>query len=83
MRYRIIESQFGSEVTFKGHLVQPPCSEWGHLPVDQAAQSPIQPDLQCFQGWGIDNLYRQPVPGFHHLHHKKFLPYIQSKSTLF
>jgi len=43
----------GLEGTFKDHLVQPPCSEQGHLQLDQVAQSPIQPDPECFQGWGI------------------------------
>jgi len=40
--------------TFKGRLVQAPCSEQGHLQLGQVAQSPVQPDLECFQGWGID-----------------------------
>jgi len=29
------------EGTFKGHLVQPPCSEQGQLPLDQVAKSPV------------------------------------------
>uniref|UniRef100_A0A8C3LQP0 Telomere length regulation protein TEL2 homolog n=1 Tax=Chrysolophus pictus TaxID=9089 RepID=A0A8C3LQP0_CHRPC len=29
---------------------------------DQAAQSHIQPGLECLQGWGIHNLLGQPVP---------------------
>jgi len=41
------------EGTFKGHLAQPRCNEQGHLQLDQVAQSPIQPDLECFQGWDI------------------------------
>jgi len=53
-RYRIIV-WFGLEGTFKGHLVQPPCNEQGHLPLDQVAQSPIQPDLVRFKQW------RRPV----------------------
>ena len=36
--------------TFKGHLVQLPCSEQGHLQLHQVAQSPIQADLECLQG---------------------------------
>ena len=52
---RIIE-YFGSEGTFKDHLVQPPCSEQGHFQWDQVAQSPVQPGLECFHGWGIDHL---------------------------
>jgi len=34
----------------------------GHQPLDQAAQSHIQPGLECPQGWGIHNLLGQPVP---------------------
>jgi len=80
--YRIRE-WFGLEGTFRGHLVQPPSNEQGHLQLDQVAQSPIQPGLECFQGWGIDHLSGQPGPGFHHPYAKKFLPYIQFKSALF
>ena len=36
-------------------------------PPDQAAQSHIQPGLECLQGWGIHNLLGQPVPVCHHL----------------
>jgi len=43
---RIIEA-FELEGTFNAHLVQLPCNEQGHLHLDQAAQSPIQPDLEC------------------------------------
>ena len=50
--HRIIEL-FEFEGTLKGHLVQLPCTEQGHLQLDQVAQSPIQPDLECLQGWGI------------------------------
>jgi len=32
--------------TFRGHLAQTPCSEQGHLPLDQVAQSPVQPGLE-------------------------------------
>ena len=47
--HRFIE-MFELEGTFKGHLVQLPCSDQGHLQLDQVAQSPIQPDLECLQG---------------------------------
>ncbi|KAK4811229.1 hypothetical protein QYF61_022126, partial [Mycteria americana] len=57
-----ITEWFGLEGTFKGHLVQPPCNEQGHLQLDQAAQNPVQPGLECFQGWGIYHLPGQPVP---------------------
>ena len=49
----VITEWFGLEGTFKGHLVQAPCNEQGHLQLDQAAQSPVQPDPGCLQGWGI------------------------------
>ena len=41
------------EGPFKGHLVHPPCIDQGHLQLEQVTQSPVQPDLECFQGWGI------------------------------
>jgi len=44
------------------HLVSPPCYMQGHQPVDQAAQSHIQPSLECLQGWGIHSLLGQCVP---------------------
>jgi len=56
----VIIECFGLEGTLRGHVPQPPCSEQGHLPLDQVAQSPVQPDPACFQGWGIN----------------KFLPYV-------
>ena len=77
---RIIEC-FGLEGTFRGHLAKPPCSEQGYQ-LGQVAQSIVQPGLECFQGWGLQYLSGQPVPVFHHPYGKKFLPYIQSKSTL-
>ena len=39
------------------------CYVQGRQPADQAAQSHIQPGLECLQGWGIHNLLGQPVPG--------------------
>jgi len=47
---------FGLEGTFKGHLAQHLCSEQGHLQLDQVAQSPVQPDLERFQIWGLHYL---------------------------
>jgi len=72
--HRIIEC-FGLEGTFRDHLAQPPCTEQGHLQLDQVAQSPVQPGLECFQGWDPHCLSEQPVPVFHHPYRKKFLPY--------
>jgi len=45
LRIRIIE-WIGLEGTFKDHLVQSPFHGQGHLPLDQVAQSPIQPALE-------------------------------------
>ena len=80
-RIRIIEL-FEMEGILKGHLVQPPCNEQGHPQVDQVAQSPIQPDLGCLQGWGIHHLSGQPPPVPHHPDCKILLPHIQFKSPL-
>ena len=62
---------------------QPRCHGQGHLPLDQVAQSPIQPGVEQFNGWGIHSLSGQPVPVPHHPQSEEFLPYISSKSTLF
>ena len=35
---------------------QPLCYVQGHQPPDQAAQSHIQPGLECLQGWGIPSV---------------------------
>ena len=45
---------------------QPPCYVQGRQPPAQAAQSHIQPGLECLQGWGIHSLLGQPVPVCHH-----------------
>jgi len=58
---------------------QPPCYVQGHQPPDQAAQSHIQPDLGCLQGWGNHSLLGQPVPVRHHPLCEKLLPNIQPK----
>ena len=76
--HRIIEC-FGLEGTFRGQLAQPPCSEQGHLQLDHVAQSPVQPGLECFQGWGLHHFSGQPVPVFHHPCGKKFLPSLSLK----
>jgi len=44
------------------HPVPAPCYVQGHQPAAQAAQSHIQPGLECLQGWGIHSLLGQPVP---------------------
>ena len=45
--HRITES-LEREWAFKGHLVQHPCNEQGHLQLNQVAQSPVQPVQEEF-----------------------------------
>ena len=45
-----ITEHFGLEGIFRGHLAQPPCSEQGHLQLDQVAQGPTWPWM--FPGMG-------------------------------
>lgn len=63
----IITESFQLEGTFKGHLVQLPCTEQGHLQLDQVAQSPVYADLECLQGQSSHHLSRQPVPVLHNI----------------
>jgi len=56
---------------------QPPCYVQGRQPPDQAAQSHIQPGLECLQGWGIHSVLGQPVPVRYHPLGEKLLPNIQ------
>ena len=56
----------GSKRTSMIIQLQPPCYVQGHQSLDPAAQSHIQPDLECLQGWDIHNLLGQPVPVCHH-----------------
>jgi len=50
------------EQTFKGHLVQAPCKEWGHLQLDQVSQSPVQSDLE-WKWDGISTMVLEGYPG--------------------
>jgi len=43
------------------HPVPTPCTVQGRQPAAQAAQSHIQPGLECLQGWGPHSLLGQPV----------------------
>ena len=43
------------------HWVPTPCYVQGHQPPAQAAQSHVQPGLECLQGWGIHSLLGQAV----------------------
>lgn len=49
------------------HLVPNPMPKYplvkGHLPLDQAAQRPIQPSLEHLQGWGTHSSSGQTTPG--------------------
>lgn len=68
---------------FKDHLIQLTCNEQGHPKLDQVAESPLQPDLECLQGQDIHQLSEQYVIVLHYPCCKKLLPYILSKSPLF
>lgn len=57
-----ISELFVLEETPKGHLVQLPRNEQGHLQQDEVAQSLVQPDFECRQGQGINHLSGQTVP---------------------
>ena len=50
-----------SQNNHNDHPVSTPCYVQGHQPPAQAAQSHIQPGLECLQGWGIHNLLNQDV----------------------
>jgi len=54
------------EKDHNAHLLSTPCYVQGRQPAAQAAQSHIQPGLECLQGWGIHSLLGQPVPVCHH-----------------
>ena len=70
------------EKDHNNHLVSIPCYVQGHQPPAQAAQSHIQPGLECLQEWGIHNLLGQPVPVCHHPLSEKLPPNIQPKPPL-
>jgi len=57
-----------SEKDLKHHLVSNPCHGQGRQPLDQAAQSHIQPGLECLQGRDINKLLGQHIPVLHHDH---------------
>jgi len=58
------------------------CYVQGRQPADQAAQSHIQPGLECLQGWGIHSLLGQPVLVCHHPLGEKLPPHILPKPPL-
>ena len=61
------------EKDHNAHPVSTPCYVQGHQPPDQAAQSHIQPGLECLQEWDIHNLLGQPVQCVTTLWVKNFL----------
>ena len=63
----------GVEKDHNAHPVPTPCYVQGRQPADQAAQSHIQPGLECLQGWGIHSLLGQPVQCVTTLWVKNFL----------
>ena len=77
MHFGIIESQYHRmawvEKDHNAHPVPTPCYVQGHQPAAQAAQSHIQPGLECLQGWGIHSLLGQPVQCVTTLWVKNFL----------
>ena len=50
-----------AEKDHSAHPVPTPCYVQGQQPAVQAAQSHIQPGLECLQGWGIHSLFGQLV----------------------
>ena len=50
-----------AEKDHNDHPVSTLCYVQGRQPADQAAQSHIQPGLECLQRWGIHSLLGQPV----------------------
>jgi len=76
------------EKDHSAHPVSTPCYVQGRQPADQAAQSHIQPGLECLQGWGIHSLLGQPVQCVTTLWVKNFLliynlnlPYLSLKPS--
>ena len=61
------------EKDHSAHPVPTPCYVQGRQPAAQAAQSHIQPGLECLQGWGIHSLLGQPVQCVTTLWVKNFL----------
>jgi len=55
------------EKDHSAHLFSTPCYVQSHQPADQAAQSHIQPGLECLHGWGSHNLLGQSVLVHHTL----------------
>lgn len=67
LNHRIVQL----EGILKGSLVQLPCNEQVHPQLDLLAQSIVQPDSDCVQGWGFHYLSGEPVQMSHHTYCKK------------
>ena len=67
---------FGWGGALKGHLVEAPSSEQGRLRLDEVAQSPVQPDRECLQGWGSYHLSGPAVAVLQRPDGRKRLPCI-------
>ena len=78
-----ITEMVGMGGTLKIIKFHAPCHRQECLPLDQVAQSPIQPGLEHCQGGGIHDFSGLRVPAPHHPQSEEFLPYSQYKSTLF
>lgn len=53
---KLDSNSFQLEGIFKHHLVQLPYNGKSHWHLDQVGQSPVQPDIECLQEWGIHHL---------------------------
>lgn len=67
----------------KINYLQHSCYGQGHFPLDQSVESPIQTDLEHFQGWDMNGFSGQPVPVTKHPQIKELLPNSQSKPAFF
>jgi len=61
---------------------QPPCHGHAHFPLEQVAQSLIQPGLGHCQGEGSHSFSGQPGPGPHHPHSEESNLYLISAPWL-
>ena len=71
---------FELERTLKGHLVQLPCNEQGHLQLSQLLRAPIQTELECLPGWDIHQPLWATFASANHSYCKILLPCIRPKS---
>lgn len=60
----------------RDHLVSTPLPQQVYFPLDQVAQSSMQPGLEHLQGWGIQSFSGQSISVPHHPHSKELPPNI-------